>query len=65
MGLEISMLCDRQTTNVSKSQIGFIDFVVIPYFDAITKIMPDMQFTVDQLRANKDEWSKHIDEYEK
>jgi hypothetical protein len=43
MSLEISMLCDRKTTNVAKSQIGFIDFVVVPYFDALSKILPDMQ----------------------
>ena len=47
------MLCDRKTTNVSKSQIGFIDFVVVPYFEAISKILPGMNFTVDCLRSNK------------
>jgi len=54
LGLEITLLCDRKTTNVGKSQIGFIDFVVIPYFDAISKILPDLSYTVDQLRINKD-----------
>lgn len=47
MGLEISLLCDRKTTNVAKSQIGFISFVVQPYFEALTKLLPEMQFTVD------------------
>lgn len=42
LGIEISLLCDRKTTNVSKSQIGFIDFVVLPYFDALTKVIPGM-----------------------
>jgi len=27
-GVEVSMLCDRNTTNFAKSQIGFIGFVV-------------------------------------
>jgi cAMP-specific phosphodiesterase 4/calcium/calmodulin-dependent 3',5'-cyclic nucleotide phosphodiesterase len=65
MGLEITMLCDRKTTNISKSQIGFIDFVVYPYFDALTKILPQMQYTCDQMKANKEEWTKMIDYYEK
>ncbi|KAM3143121.1 hypothetical protein pb186bvf_004707 [Paramecium bursaria] len=29
LGLPISMLCDRKTTNTAKSQIGFIDFMSI------------------------------------
>lgn len=41
------MLCDRKTTNVAKSQLGFIDFVVVPYFEGLTKILPKMQFAVD------------------
>lgn len=28
LGLPVTMLCDRRTTNVAKSQIGFIDFMV-------------------------------------
>jgi len=28
LGLDISMLCDRKTTNIGKSQVGFIDFVI-------------------------------------
>ena len=65
MGLALSLLCDRRTTNVAKSQIGFISFVVQPYFEAIAKFIPHMQYTVDQLNSNKDQWAKHIDEYEK
>jgi cAMP-specific phosphodiesterase 4 len=65
MGLDITILCDRKTTNVAKSQIGFIDFVVYPYFEALTKIVPGMQYTCDQLKSNKESWGKLVDEYEK
>ena len=65
MGLEITMLCDRKTTNIGKSQIGFIDFVVKPYFEALTVILPEMAYTVAQMKENKDEWAKTVDEYEK
>eukprot|EP00347_Sterkiella_histriomuscorum_P006963 403350769 len=64
LGLEITLLCDRKTTNVGKSQIGFIDFVVIPYFDAISRILPEMSYTVDQLRINKEQWARTVDHYE-
>lgn len=33
LGLDFSPLCDRQTTVVPQSQIGFIDFIVSPIFD--------------------------------
>ena len=45
--------------------MGFIDFVVLPYFDAVTKVLPQMYFTVDCLKSNKGEWVKMVDEYEK
>ncbi|KAM6464591.1 uncharacterized protein PHA67_011186 isoform 2-T2 [Liasis olivaceus] len=32
MGLPISSLCDRKTTNIAESQIGFIDVIVKPVF---------------------------------
>lgn len=40
LGLEIMPGFDRRTTNISKGQIGFIDFVVLPYFDALAKLIP-------------------------
>jgi hypothetical protein len=65
MGIEISALCDRKTTNVAKSQIGFIDFVVMPYFSALAGIIPDMKFAVSELKSNKSTWSQLVDDYEK
>lgn len=65
LGIEIAMLCDRKTTNVGKSQIGFIDFVVLPYFDALTKILPLMSYAGDQLRSNKEMWVTTVEEYQK
>lgn len=35
---------DRKTTNISKSQIGFIDFVVYPYFESLSNIFPGMSY---------------------
>lgn len=36
LGLPFSPLCDRQTTLVAESQIGFIDFIVYPTFSLLT-----------------------------
>ncbi|XP_061482033.1 dual specificity calcium/calmodulin-dependent 3',5'-cyclic nucleotide phosphodiesterase 1A-like [Rhineura floridana] len=35
LGLPISSLCDRKTTNIAESQIGFIDVIVKPVFSLI------------------------------
>lgn len=32
LGLDVSMLCDRETTKVAGGQAGFIQFVVMPIF---------------------------------
>ena len=45
MGLEISMLCDRNTVNFAKSQIGFISFVIQPYFSIMSKLVPKLEYT--------------------
>lgn len=50
MGIPCSPLCDRQTTLVEKSQIGFIDFIVEPSFN----ILGDMMETITEvLQKNK------------
>lgn len=65
MGLEVTILCDRKNTNIGKSQIGFIDFVVNPYFEKLTRIIPQMSYTCDQMKHNKNLWSQQIELYEK
>jgi len=42
LGLPISFLCDRKTTNIPKSQPGFIDFIVTPIFTSISEFLPGM-----------------------
>ena len=49
LGLEITQLCDRKTVNIGKGQIGFIDFVVYPYFEALSKLLPRMQYCLDEM----------------
>jgi hypothetical protein len=31
-GLEVSPLCDKDTINVANAQMGFMEFVVVPYY---------------------------------
>ena len=52
LGYNISMLCDRTTTNINKSQIGFIKFVVKPQFDLLMNIIPDIKTYLDNIAKN-------------
>ncbi|KAJ7345568.1 hypothetical protein JRQ81_001518 [Phrynocephalus forsythii] len=44
LGLPFSPLCDRKSTMVAQSQIGFIDFIVKPTFTLLTDSMEKIVF---------------------
>ena len=47
-GLPVSFLCDRETTQISQSQPGFVNFILAPLFAQVSILMPE----VAQLEAN-------------
>jgi hypothetical protein len=50
--LPVSMLCDRDTTNVNKSQIAFIQFVVAPTFETLINFVPNISPYYDTIQKN-------------
>ncbi|KAL9049953.1 MAG: hypothetical protein Q9162_006925 [Coniocarpon cinnabarinum] len=44
------------------SQIGFMNIFAIPLFTSMSKALPGMKFTVDELLSNKATWERIIDE---
>ena len=54
-GLPISFLCDRTTTNVAKSQSGFLKFAPLPLFKMIVSLSPSKAPIVDRLLEAADE----------
>jgi hypothetical protein len=64
LNLEISPLCDRASgmASVPKGQIGFINFVVQPYFHGIQMVIPETNLAVEGLQRNKQFWEKAKDE---
>lgn len=58
------MLCDRNKVNFAGSQVGFINFVIHPYFAAISAIIPSLQYQPDEAKANVDRFAELKDEYE-
>jgi cAMP-specific phosphodiesterase 4 len=62
MGLPVSMLCDRDTVNVAKSQPGFGNFVCIPLFKALSNFLPALTaegMHIDNLKKNLQAWEKY------
>lgn len=51
-GLQVTLLCDRETTSISKSQVGFINFVVKPTFDLLAKFIPEVKPYQDNIDLN-------------
>ena len=50
--LPVSVLCDRECTNISKSQLGFINFIVLPTFDCILMMIPEISKYMDNIKSN-------------
>ena len=60
----MSQFFDRDTTNIAKSQIGFLDYIIKPSFELATKLMPKIAFTIDNIEANKQHWTDLFEEYD-
>mmetsp|Transcript_101883 Transcript_101883/g.287470 ORF Transcript_101883/g.287470 Transcript_101883/m.287470 type:complete len:528 (-) Transcript_101883:95-1678(-) len=59
-GLSISPLCDRASgmTSVPAGQLGFIKFVVDPYFSIFASFIPETKEAKDQLDVNAAFWEE-------
>jgi cAMP-specific phosphodiesterase 4 len=59
MGLTVSMYCDRETTDISKSQAGFIKNIVLPLFTAVNFVLESQDietYCIEQLKINENYW---------
>jgi cAMP-specific phosphodiesterase 4 len=52
-GLPVSMNCDRDTVVLSKCQVGFMSFLVMPLYQSLLGYAPALRPLVDQMEANK------------
>ena len=50
--LPVSLLCDRESTNINKAQIGFISYVVKPTFYVIMEIVPKAFMYMENIDKN-------------
>ena len=62
MKLPVSFLCDRNDTNVPKSQVGFISGFILPTFEVLVTMFPTLNYTVENAKINITEWQKRVEE---
>ena len=62
MKLPVSFLCDRNDTNVPKSQVGFISGFILPTFEVLVTMFPTLNYTVENAKNNISEWQKRVEE---
>lgn len=65
LGLPVSYLMDRSTTNIARAQGGFIDNLIAPAFLTLVQVIPKAQVCIDQMIANKAQWKQLEGEYDK
>ena len=58
MNLPVSFLCDRDSYNIPKSQVGFIKGFIVPTFECLVNVFPTLKFTLDNAKTNLNRWQR-------
>lgn len=58
-GLPVSPNMDRDTTHQSELSINFIDFIVAPFFIALSGLLPRVHQCCEQLTSNRARWDEY------
>jgi len=64
---DISPLCDRNTVSKANAQVGFINFIVKPTFEALSRIngVPDAKEALKNMTNYHDFWKVQLDKENK
>ena len=65
LGMKVSQNFDRETTSLPGSQIGFMNFIVAPFFLSLTEIFPELEFLSDNVKINLENMKKLKEEEDK
>jgi len=59
LSLPVSPMCDRSSTDVPGSQMGFIDFIVQPTYESLSAALPKIKdVCIKHLVSNRRAWEK-------
>eukprot|EP01065_Artemidia_motanka_P021428 TRINITY_DN25606_c1_g1_i1.p1 TRINITY_DN25606_c1_g1~~TRINITY_DN25606_c1_g1_i1.p1 ORF type:complete len:696 (+),score=186.40 TRINITY_DN25606_c1_g1_i1:65-2152(+) len=64
MELGVSPFMDRKkhVPDFSRGQISFMNYIVIPLFEACTQLLPNLEFTVGLCHKNREHWQHSLKE---
>ena len=60
--LPISFLCDREGIDIPNSQVGFIKGFIIPTFEILISVFPNLNYTLDNAKNNLKKWEELVEE---
>ncbi|TYZ59444.1 hypothetical protein PybrP1_012783 [[Pythium] brassicae (nom. inval.)] len=65
-GMPISPLCDRHNSRFERSQIGFLEFVVLPLYSAAREVLAlaDFDTVLDRIQNNLATWKQRAEQLE-
>ena len=63
--IPVSVLCDREKVNINNSQVGFINFIALPTFETMLKIIPEIEPYLITAKLNLSRYEKSIKEDDK
>ena len=59
LGIAVSPLCDRdKDSNVPKSQIGFFNFICVPFYSIVADLIDPTMLPWLRVQANLQEWGR-------
>ena len=64
LGHDVSQFMDRCTTNIAKGQVGFINFIIKPSFEAAHIFLPGIHRNIENMEINKSNFESRIEDGE-
>lgn len=60
LGMDISPFMNRNSENSAKNQVGFFEFIILPFFEVVAEVVfrPEFKTILDQAHQNYKLWKK-------
>ncbi|KAF1313550.1 Calcium/calmodulin-dependent 3',5'-cyclic nucleotide phosphodiesterase, partial [Globisporangium splendens] len=60
LGMDISPFMNRNNENSAKNQVGFFEFIILPFFEVVAEVVfrPEFKTILDQAHQNYKHWKK-------
>merc|ERR1712137_1050964 len=63
MGCSVTPNFNRDTKpELAQTQIGFIDFVGVPFFTLVSSVFKDMEVYIDRMKSNRHRWDQLLNQ---